>query len=59
MDKHYIEKATPEELKIISARCGALASGLGYEGHSLQKIKQKEKRNNNSKKALVTDGLFS
>jgi len=28
---HYIEKATPEELKIISARCGALARELGYE----------------------------
>ena len=27
---HYIEKATPEELKIVSARCGALASELGY-----------------------------
>jgi len=27
---HYIEKATPEELEIISAHCGALASELGY-----------------------------
>lgn len=28
---HYIEKATPEKLTIINARCGALASELGYE----------------------------
>jgi len=28
---HYIEKATREELKIISDRCGALARELGYE----------------------------
>jgi len=28
---HYIEKATPEELEIISAHCGALARELGYE----------------------------
>jgi len=28
---HYIEKATPEEFEIISARCGSLASELGYE----------------------------
>ena len=28
---HYVEKATPEELKIIGARCGALARELGYE----------------------------
>jgi len=28
---HYIEQATPEELKIISARCVSLAKELGYE----------------------------
>ena len=28
---HYVEKATPEELEIIDARCGSLARELGYE----------------------------
>jgi len=28
---HYIEKATPEELEIISAHCDSLARELGYE----------------------------
>jgi len=28
---HYIEKATPEDLKIINARCGALANELGLD----------------------------
>lgn len=28
---HYVEKATPEELETIDARCGSLARELGYE----------------------------
>jgi len=28
---HYIDKATPEELEIISAHCGVLAKELGFE----------------------------
>ena len=40
---HYVEKATPEELEVISAYCGALASELGYEVSFLsEKVKQKE-----------------
>jgi len=36
----FIEKVTREELKIISARCGALASELGYEvPFSSEKVK--------------------
>lgn len=28
---HYIEKAPPEDLKIIKARCGSLAKKLKYD----------------------------
>ena len=34
---HYMEQATPQDMEIISARCGSLAKELGYEVPGSQK----------------------